>query len=440
MQCILTRNDFGKNLVVVLLVKMFNLSLLPILLSDLYPDLFYGGESLHHEFPQSYTCPFCGRMGLTETGLHDHVSSDHSDSSTEVICAICASIPGGEANNVTDDFAAHLTLEHHRPSDSGGGRHTGLHASSASNTAAAVARSSVAASLQASVPESSGGRDPSLEEPQTAIRGRRAPHPSRSSLTSNRSSRRQISQYSSTGGSSLSTLSPGTRDMDPISELLSQLSGVRRAANNVSSSAVNSTASQLQQLQMQLQLERHSTIPSLSTRQGFVAASSLHPSSSSNERVPIERVIRRQQQPSSSTGIMSSSQNNSSSQHHQQQLAHQAQLMSAAAAAVSGAGGYTGSYLMPDMPYIVLMDQNPMSSTSGNSIDSHVGIIGSAPSNTATAGLQLFASSSSGMPSLPVASSLATGSTAVVSGGASSSYASRFLLSRYVSFFSDTFF
>lgn len=40
--------------------------------------------------------------------------------------------------------------------------------------------------------------------------------------------------------------------MDPIAELLSQLSGVRRSTSNTNSS----TPSQLQQLQMQLQLER----------------------------------------------------------------------------------------------------------------------------------------------------------------------------------------
>jgi len=55
------------------------------------------------------------------------------------------------------------------------------------------------------------------------------------------------------GSSALASLSPSntTRDtMDPIAELLQQLSGVRR------SHAAQSTSSQLQQLQMQLQLER----------------------------------------------------------------------------------------------------------------------------------------------------------------------------------------
>ena len=53
----------------------------------------------------------------------------------------------------------------------------------------------------------------------------------------------------SAGPASLSTLSPSARDaVDPIAELLSQLSGARRAAG--------SSSSQLQQLQMELQLQR----------------------------------------------------------------------------------------------------------------------------------------------------------------------------------------
>lgn len=52
--------------------------------------------------------------------------------------------------------------------------------------------------------------------------------------------------FSSSGG-----LSPSSRDgIDPIAELLSQLSGVRRSGSGTGQS------SQLQQLQMQLQLER----------------------------------------------------------------------------------------------------------------------------------------------------------------------------------------
>jgi len=58
MQCILTRADF---------------------------ELYYGGESLASDQPQAFTCPFCGRMGLTEVVLTEHVTAEHPDSTTEVV-------------------------------------------------------------------------------------------------------------------------------------------------------------------------------------------------------------------------------------------------------------------------------------------------------------------------------------------------------------------
>ena len=90
MQCILTRVDF---------------------------DLYYGGEAFSVEQPQSFTCPYCGKMGYTETSLQEHVTSEHAETPTEVICPICAALPGGDPNHVTDDFAAYLTLEHRAPRD-----------------------------------------------------------------------------------------------------------------------------------------------------------------------------------------------------------------------------------------------------------------------------------------------------------------------------------
>ncbi|CAG2108739.1 unnamed protein product [Medioppia subpectinata] len=214
MQCILTRSDF---------------------------DIYYGGETVSVEQPQAYTCPFCTRMGFTEATLQEHVTSEHADTNTEVVCPVCAALPG---------------------------------------------------------------------EPQTAIRGRRAPHPTRG-LNSVRARRSQM-QFSSNSG--LSSLTSNNRDsMDPIAELLSQLSGVRRAANLGQSHPTP----QLQQLQMQLQLDRTSSTP---LRQPF-------------DRAPIERVIRRHQQQSSQQQLQSNS----------------------SQSAVNGT--------QQQLPYVVLMEPNPSPAT-----------------------------------------------------------------------------
>lgn len=85
MQCILTRTDF---------------------------DVFYGGESYGTDLPQSFTCPYCKKMGFSDATLIDHVSAEHIDTGLEVVCPVCASVPGGDPNLITDDFAGHLSLEH----------------------------------------------------------------------------------------------------------------------------------------------------------------------------------------------------------------------------------------------------------------------------------------------------------------------------------------
>jgi len=48
-------------------------------------EVFYGGDSISSDHPQSYTCPNCGKMGFTESSLQEHVSVQHCDSSTEVV-------------------------------------------------------------------------------------------------------------------------------------------------------------------------------------------------------------------------------------------------------------------------------------------------------------------------------------------------------------------
>lgn len=48
-------------------------------------ELYYGGEAFTADQPQSFTCPYCGKMGFTESALQEHVASEHSDSSIEVV-------------------------------------------------------------------------------------------------------------------------------------------------------------------------------------------------------------------------------------------------------------------------------------------------------------------------------------------------------------------
>ncbi|XP_011295088.2 E3 ubiquitin-protein ligase Kcmf1 isoform X2 [Musca domestica] len=179
MQCILTRSDI---------------------------ELFFGGEMLNSEQPQSFTCPYCKKMGFSDATLLEHVSSEHTETSSEVVCPVCAGLPGGEPNLVTDDFAGHLSLEHR----------TGP-------------RELISFLDEPSAIRHGGGV---RRIPGRTLGGPRA--------------RRSNMHFSSSSG--LSALSPSGREsVDPIAELLSQLSGVRRGGP---------PTSQLQQLQMQIQLER----------------------------------------------------------------------------------------------------------------------------------------------------------------------------------------
>uniref|UniRef100_A0A1A9VP22 RING-type E3 ubiquitin transferase n=1 Tax=Glossina austeni TaxID=7395 RepID=A0A1A9VP22_GLOAU len=73
-------------------------------------ELFFGCEMLNSEQPQSFTCPYCKKMGLSDATSLEHVSAEHTETSLEVACFVCAGLPGGEPNLVTDDYVAHLSL------------------------------------------------------------------------------------------------------------------------------------------------------------------------------------------------------------------------------------------------------------------------------------------------------------------------------------------
>ncbi|KAH8232306.1 hypothetical protein KR032_003977, partial [Drosophila birchii] len=192
MQCILTRSDI---------------------------ELYFGGEMLTSDQPQSFTCPYCKKMGFSDATLLEHVSAEHTETSLEVVCPVCAGLPGGEPNLVTDDFAGHLTLEHRQ-----GPREL------ISFLISFLQKKTII--LQYDEPSAIRHGGGVRRIPGRTLGGPRT--------------RRSNMHFSSSSG--LSALSPSGREsVDPIAELLSQLSGVRRGGP---------PTSQLQQLQMQMQLDR----------------------------------------------------------------------------------------------------------------------------------------------------------------------------------------
>lgn len=51
-----------------------------------FKDIYYGGEAISTlEMPQSYTCPYCSRMGFTDVTLQEHVTAEHQDTNFEVV-------------------------------------------------------------------------------------------------------------------------------------------------------------------------------------------------------------------------------------------------------------------------------------------------------------------------------------------------------------------
>ncbi|ESN97406.1 hypothetical protein HELRODRAFT_85566, partial [Helobdella robusta] len=88
MQCIPTRADMG---------------------------ILYSGEPSSSLVIQSFSCPHCSKMGFNSQLLADHVRTCHRDRISVEICPICASLPGGDANHVTDDLSQHISTSHQRP-------------------------------------------------------------------------------------------------------------------------------------------------------------------------------------------------------------------------------------------------------------------------------------------------------------------------------------
>lgn len=224
-----------------------------------------GGGSSHA--PHSFTCPFCAKPGFTEATLVDHVTSQHPDTTTEVVCPICASLQGGDPNHQTNDFSVHLTLEHRTPQQGGGGPSgpTGLGFRGGSSRTGTASSSGPPGDLMSFLDE------PTQAVERATLRGpaglRRVGRGGIGSGSTARA-RRAINLHNPSPNPppppALSDLAPSAMaaaaaaaaaaasggsgrggSVDPITELLSQLYGVRRSAS--------SSSSQIQQLQMQLQ-------------------------------------------------------------------------------------------------------------------------------------------------------------------------------------------
>jgi len=71
-------------------------------------------DSLGTEQPQIYTysCPYCGQMNFTELMLGEHVIKSHPGDTSNVICPICASKPGGDPNFFSKDLLGHMKQMH----------------------------------------------------------------------------------------------------------------------------------------------------------------------------------------------------------------------------------------------------------------------------------------------------------------------------------------
>lgn len=130
----------------------------------------------------------------------------------EVICPVCAALPGGGPTHVTDDSAAHLTLKHRAPR----------------------------------------GLDQSRGVPHVRKMfppgwGLGSPHAHRSNM------HLLVWTFSSEF-----IFSSNREAVGPVAELFSQLSGMRHSARGQFNSS-SPSAAQLEQMQLQLQLEKQQT-------------------------------------------------------------------------------------------------------------------------------------------------------------------------------------
>ncbi|XP_032589053.1 E3 ubiquitin-protein ligase KCMF1 [Drosophila mojavensis] len=74
-------------------------------------ELFFAGEEIPELCADSFTCPFCGKMGHSVKELVKHIQAKHRGDSTPVICPLCVAVPAADTVRMTN-LVNHVSLMH----------------------------------------------------------------------------------------------------------------------------------------------------------------------------------------------------------------------------------------------------------------------------------------------------------------------------------------
>lgn len=74
-------------------------------------ELFFSGEEIPDLCADSFTCPFCGKMGHSVKELVKHVQAKHRGDTTPVICPLCIAVPSASSVRLSN-LVSHVSLIH----------------------------------------------------------------------------------------------------------------------------------------------------------------------------------------------------------------------------------------------------------------------------------------------------------------------------------------
>ncbi|XP_039499360.1 E3 ubiquitin-protein ligase KCMF1 isoform X1 [Drosophila santomea] len=74
-------------------------------------ELHFAGEAIPTMCADSFTCPVCGKMGLSLEDLKEHCKAKHRLTRTVVICPVCAAVPASNPIRIAH-IASHLIFMH----------------------------------------------------------------------------------------------------------------------------------------------------------------------------------------------------------------------------------------------------------------------------------------------------------------------------------------